>query len=126
MKWWRRSREERELDEELHFHLQEEAQLRRERGQDPAGARREFGNLTTVRETTRETWGWGALERTARDAGFALRLLRKSPGFAVTAAAVLALGIGATTAILSVGDAVLLRPLVFPASERLAMVLERQ
>ena len=79
MKFWRRSREERDLEEEISFHLEQESQLRRERGQDPAGARRDFGNVTLVRETTRETWGWAALERTARDARLALRLLRKSP-----------------------------------------------
>src|SRR5438477_13209343 len=78
MKFWRRNREERELDEELRFHLAQEEQLRRDRGQDPAGARREFGNLALVRENTRATWGWSALERTARDLRFALRLLRKS------------------------------------------------
>jgi predicted permease len=125
MKFWRRPREERELDEELRFHLAQEEQLRRERGQDPGGARRDFGNLTLVRENTRETWGWTAIERTVRDARFALRLLRKSPAFAVTAIAVLALGIGATTAIFSVVRAVLLRPLPFPEPARLVMVWER-
>ena len=57
MKWfWNRAREERELDEELHFHLEQEDQLRRDRGQDPAGARRDFGNLALVRENAREAW----------------------------------------------------------------------
>src|SRR5262249_46772077 len=126
MKFWRRSREERELDEELRFHLAQEEQLRRDRGQDPMGARRDFGNVTLVCENTREAWGWTALERTVRDARFALRLLRKSPAFAVTAVAVLALGIGATTAIFSVVHAVLLRPLPFPDSDRLVMVWERR
>ena len=126
MKFWRKSREERELDEELRFHLEQEAQLRRERGQDPAGARRDFGNLAQIGEATRETWGWGPLDRVVRDTRFAIRTLRKSPAFAVTAITVLALGVGATTAIFSVVNAVLLRPLPFAAPDRLVMVWERQ
>ncbi|MGA3190506.1 MAG: permease prefix domain 1-containing protein, partial [Bryobacteraceae bacterium] len=85
MWFWRKSREERELNEELKFHLEQEAQLLRERGQDPADARRAFGNVTQVRESTRQTWGWTTLEAAGRDARFALRLLRKSPGVAITA-----------------------------------------
>jgi putative ABC transport system permease protein len=126
MRFWRRKREARELEEELRFHLAQEEQLRRDRGQDPAGARREFGSMALVAENTRETWGWAALDRVLRDARFAMRLLRKSPAFALTAIGVLALGIGATTAIFSVVNAVLLRPLSFKEPERLVMVWERK
>jgi putative ABC transport system permease protein len=126
MWFWRKSREECELKEEIEFHLDQEAKLLGERGRDPEEARREFGNVTLARESTRETWGWTRLESAARDFRFALRVLVKSPGFALTAIAVLGLGIGATSAIFSVVNAVLLRPLPFPDPSRLVMVWERQ
>lgn len=54
MWWWQRKREERELDEELKTHFELEAR----QDTDPDGARRAFGNITRIREETRETWGW--------------------------------------------------------------------
>ena len=73
-----RAREDSELGEELRFHLQQEAQLRMDRGQTPEDAqrlaRRDFGNVTRTKEVTREMWTWSALDRAAQDrrANFAL------------------------------------------------------
>src|SRR5262249_6295850 len=91
--------------------------------EDAAGlAAREFGNVGLVKEVTREQWGWSTLAEILRDARYGLRLLRRSPGFTAVAVAVLSLGIGANTAIFSVVNGVLLRPLPFPDSERILSV----
>jgi predicted permease len=130
MGWFRRlgrwRRAEVEIEEEIRFHLAQEAQLRIDRGQPPdaaaAAARRDFGNVLLVKETTRDAWGWTLVRDAWRDLRYALRLLRRSPAFAVVAASSLGLGIGANSAIFSLTDAVIFRPLPVDAPDRLLQV----
>ena len=105
----------RELDEEIRFHLELDAIARND-------ATRRFGNVTHYKEETREVTGLGFFDTARQDLRFALRTLRHSPGFAAVAIITIALGIGATTAIFSVVNAVVLRPLPYPDAERAVMV----
>src|SRR5579875_3007662 len=77
-------------------------------------ARREFGNVTLLEERSREAWQWPALESLLVDLKHIGRRLRRSPGFAITVILTLAIGIGANTAVFSVLNSVLLRPLNYP------------
>ena len=124
LRWLAQRRDkEAELRHELQFHLDEEAEERREDGlaEDEArlAARRELGNLTVVEENTREAWGWTRLEQVVRDADYGLRQIRRNPAFFAIAIATLALGIGANTAVFSVVNAVLLRPLSYRDPDRI-------
>ena len=114
---WRiwRSRKETELDEELRFHLDEEAAERSAEGIPPeearSAARRELGNIARVQEETRAAWGWTLAEQFAQDVAYASRTMLANKTFSALAILSLALGIGANTAIFSFMDAILLRSL---------------
>jgi len=125
---FRRKSETTRLDEEMQFHLEQEQAERMARGETPEEARRatmrEFGNPTVLRDEARRGWSWGWVETLARDVRYAARGLRRSPGFAITAIAVMALCIGSTTGLFTVVRAVLLEPLPFRDSDNLVMVYE--
>lgn len=82
-------------------------------------ARREFGNIALIQQRSREQWQWPTIESILADLKYTLRRLRKSPAFAVTVLLTLAIGIGANTAVFSVVDNVLLKPLPYPDSNQL-------
>jgi predicted permease len=116
----RRRQFDRDLEEEMRFHLDMKA---REAG--PAAARKVFGNVARFQEQSREAWGWTAVEQVFQDLRYALRIMRQSPGFTAVVIVTLALGIGVNTAIFSFVDRLLLRPLPFPQSDRLATLYSR-
>ena len=114
---------ERELQDELAAHIRLDAEDRVSSGSSVEeahkAARREFGSVLSVSENTRDVWGWTNLEQTAQDVRYAARNLVSRPAFATMTIATLALSIGATTAIFSIVNAVLLRPLPFQDPDRL-------
>src|SRR5271157_74243 len=85
-------------------------------------ARREFGNVLLIEERSREVWQWPSLENFFMDVRFGARMLRKNPGFTVVAVLTLALGIGANTAIFSLGNVFMFRPLPVKDADRLTVV----
>ncbi len=112
-----------DLAEEMRLHLEERtAQFLREgmsRKEAEQAARRAFGNSTLLEERSREVWQWPLVESIATDLKLVFRRLRNSPGFAATVILTLAIGIGANTAVFSVLNSVLFKPLPYPNAEQL-------
>src|ERR1039458_6344457 len=94
-------------------------------GEAIAAARRRLGNMTRIREESRDSWGFRTIESVLQDFRHALRALRRAPGFTITIVITLGLGLGASTAIFSVVNGVLLRPLPFPHEDRLITLCEQ-
>jgi putative ABC transport system permease protein len=117
-----------DLDRELDTHLELAAEEALDAGLAPNeavdAARRALGSRTLIREDVRRLSPWAALDDAWQDARYGLRMLRRHSGFAIAAALTLSLGIGATTAVVSLVNSVLLRPLPYPDAERLVMVWE--
>jgi len=122
----RRRRVDRDLRRELDFHIVERIdQLRAEgmpRDQARVAAQKQFGNALRIREDTHELNNIGWIERLTNDLRVTFRMIRKSPGFSLAAILTLALGIGSTTAVFSVVNGVLIRPLPYPEPDNLVGV----
>jgi len=112
-----------DLSEEIRLHLEERAEQLMGEGMSPKeaeqGARRAFGNRTLLEEHSREVWQWPAMESIWADMRFALRQLRRSPGFAIAAVLTLALAIGANAVVFGIFNGMILRPLDVPQAESL-------
>ncbi|HYI97536.1 MAG TPA: ABC transporter permease [Bryobacteraceae bacterium] len=121
-----RTRMNRELDDEVRFHLDMQIEDNLSAGMNPSEARyaalRSFGAIEPMKESYRERSAFAFLETVAQDLRYAVRNLRRNPSFALTSVATLALAIGANTAMFSVLNAVLFRPLPYRSPEQLAML----
>ncbi len=133
MRVWRRlwaylnrNRMAAELAEEMRFHLEMKAEANRANGVAPddaePAARRSFGNVTLAAEESRAHWTWSWVDHLGQDLRYALRSVRNSPGFMAVAVLTLSLGVGANTAMFTLFDALVLRPLPVKDPGRLVLV----
>jgi putative ABC transport system permease protein len=117
-----------DMREEMRLHLERRAETNILAGMSPEEARyaahRQFGNVAGIQEEARAQRGWVWLEQLYQDTHFALRQLKRTPGFTLVAVLTLALGIGSCTAIFSVINQVLLHPLDMPGADRMVVVRE--
>src|SRR5271165_5322013 len=111
--FWKRPQLDRDLEDEIAFHLAIREEKNCLAGNDPEesryAARRQFGNTTSLKEKSREIWTLASFESVLSDVRFGLRTLYKNPGFSIVAMLTLALGIGANTAMFCLLDQVVLR-----------------
>lgn len=125
---FRRDEQGARLDDELQFHLDQQIAENIASGMNAEEARhaalRSFGNPTVLRDETRDTWTWNGLEQLWRDIRYGTRTLTRTPGFTVIAILVMALGIGANVALLTVVRSILLKPLPFKDTDRLVRLFE--
>jgi predicted permease len=123
----RRGRRARDIDDEIAFHLAMRQAEHERDGLAPEIARRtaarQFGNITAVKEQTRNMWTFPSFESFAQDLRYALRTLRRAPAFALVAVLVLAIGIGATTGMFSLVETMLVRGLPYPQADRLVVLI---
>jgi putative ABC transport system permease protein len=115
-----------DLDDEIRDHIDRETQDNLDRGMTPeaarAAARRKFGNVAMTKEDARAVWVPVWIDHILQDLRYALRMLRRGPGFTAVVVLTLALGVGMNTAVFSVVNAVLLRPLSFPHADRVIWI----
>ena len=123
---FRRSRLEREIDEELRYHVERATEENLARGLEPGEARRAalvaLGGVEHTKEDVRDAWGVRALETLTQDVRYGLRGLRRNPGYTAAVLVTLALGIGANTAVFSVVNGVLLKPLPYKRGEQVVLL----
>ncbi|MPY89197.1 MAG: hypothetical protein GEU99_14890 [Luteitalea sp.] len=119
----RRHEMESGLDEEIRFHIDQQIEKNLRAGMSLDEARRQasvkFGGMERVKESTRDEFRSALVEDSVRDFRYGIRALRRAPGFTIISSLMLALGIGATTAVFSVVNGVLVKPLPYPRPEEL-------